>query len=40
MDAPILWLYYSAPEVEVYGGEYTQVLAMYIIDHDISVTAF
>ena len=33
-------MYYGEPGVEIYGGDYTEVLAPYINDHDIYVTAF
>ena len=33
------WEYYSAYEVEIYGGEYTQALATFSIDHTIFATA-
>ena len=34
------WGYYSAPEVELYAGEYTYVLLTYSIDHAIDATSF
>ena len=37
---PILYVYYSVTDDKIYGGEYTQVLASYTIDHAIDFTAF
>ena len=39
LDATIFWAQYSATEVEIYGREYTQVVAPCSIDHDIYVNA-
>ena len=34
------WEYHSSHELEIFGGEYTQVILPYIIGHATTVTAF
>ena len=34
------WEYHSSHELEIFGGEYTKLLATYCIDHDITSTDF